>query len=70
MTYQPSTALPRDLIDQEEVHRALVSHDFGAVFRLAREHAGISYSKIATECDIKPNRVGELAKGRGRITNL
>ncbi|WP_217231461.1 helix-turn-helix domain-containing protein [Streptomyces anulatus] len=70
MTYQPPTALPRDLIDQEEMHRALVDHDFGTVFRLARDQAGISYSKIAAECDIKPNRVGELAKGRGRITTF
>ncbi|MFG3406498.1 helix-turn-helix domain-containing protein [Streptomyces sp. NPDC048142] len=70
MTYQPPTALPRDLIDEEEMHRALVGHDFGAVFRLARDRAGISFSKIATECDIKPNRVGELAKGRGRITTF
>ncbi|WP_274032116.1 helix-turn-helix domain-containing protein [Streptomyces sp. MMBL 11-1] len=70
MTYRPPTALPPDLIDQDDIHRALVRHDFGVVFRLAREHAGISYSKIATECDIKPNRVGELAKGRGRITTF
>ncbi|MFJ9187675.1 MULTISPECIES: helix-turn-helix domain-containing protein [unclassified Streptomyces] len=70
MTYQPPTALPRDLIDEEEMHRALVDHDFGVVFRLARDRAGISYSKIASECDIKPNRVGELARGRGRITTF
>ncbi|MEV8007262.1 helix-turn-helix transcriptional regulator [Streptomyces parvus] len=70
MTYQPPTALPRELLDQEDVHRALADHDFGTVFRLAREHAGISYSKIAIECDIKPNRVGELARGIGRITTF
>ncbi|MEU3719110.1 helix-turn-helix domain-containing protein [Streptomyces californicus] len=70
MTYPPPTALPHDFIDQEDVHRALVAHDFGTVFRLARERAGISYSRIATECDIKPNRVGELARGIGRITTF
>nr|WP_257142032.1 helix-turn-helix domain-containing protein [Streptomyces sp. sk226] len=70
MTHQPPTALPRDFIDQEDVHRALVAHDFGTVFRLARERADLSYSKIATECDIKPNRVGELARGIGRITTF
>ncbi|MFB7301370.1 helix-turn-helix domain-containing protein, partial [Streptomyces rubiginosohelvolus] len=70
MTYQPPTALPRDFINQEDVHRALVDHDFGSVFRLARERAGISYSRFATECDIKPNRVGELARGIGRITTF
>ncbi|MGW3398748.1 helix-turn-helix domain-containing protein [Streptomyces hydrogenans] len=70
MIYQPPTALPRDLLDDEDVRRALSTHDFGTVFRVARERAGISYSKIATECDIKPDRVGLLARGTGRITSF
>ncbi|MCF3960921.1 helix-turn-helix domain-containing protein [Streptomyces fuscigenes] len=40
------------------------------MFRLARRHAGISYSKIAAECDIKPERVGTLARGRGSVTTF
>ncbi len=70
MTYQPPTALPRDLLDDVAVQRALADHDFGAVFRLARDRAGISYSRIAAECDIKPERVGTLARGQGRITTF
>ncbi|MFF5439818.1 XRE family transcriptional regulator [Streptomyces achromogenes] len=70
MTYQPPTALPRDLLDDEEIQRALADHDFGRVFRLARDRANISYSRIAAECDIKPERVGTLARGRGRITTF
>ncbi|MEU9789647.1 XRE family transcriptional regulator [Streptomyces sparsogenes] len=49
---------------------AIVAHDFGAVFSLARNLAKISYSKIAAECDIKPERVGALARGQGRITSF
>ncbi|WP_327421692.1 helix-turn-helix domain-containing protein [Streptomyces sp. NBC_01230] len=70
MIYQPPTALPRDLLNDEDMQRALTGHDFGKVFRLARERAGISYSKIAAECDIKPDRVGTLARGQGRITTF
>ncbi|MEU5660531.1 helix-turn-helix transcriptional regulator [Streptomyces sp. NPDC047737] len=70
MTYQPPTALPRDLLADDDVQRALSAHDFGLVFRIARERAGISYSKIAAECDIKPDRVGTLARGQGRITSF
>ncbi|MGW2552234.1 XRE family transcriptional regulator [Streptomyces sp. NPDC001635] len=70
MTYQPPTALPRELLDDLAVQRALAEHDFGAVFRLARDRAGISYSRIAAECDIKPERVGTLARGQGRITTF
>ncbi|MFB7113913.1 helix-turn-helix domain-containing protein [Streptomyces sp. NPDC056190] len=70
MTYQPPTALPQELLSNEEMQRALVGHDFGTVFRLARNHAGISYSRIAAACDIKPQRVGTLARGEGRITTF
>ncbi|MEU2487010.1 helix-turn-helix domain-containing protein [Streptomyces sp. NPDC012617] len=70
MTYEPPTALPRGLLSDDDVQRALASHDFGTVFRIARERAGISYSKIAAECDIKPERVGTLARGQGRITTF
>ncbi|MFG2406854.1 helix-turn-helix domain-containing protein [Streptomyces brevispora] len=70
MTYQPATALPLGLLRDDEVQHALARHDFGTVFRIARERAGISYSKIGAECDIKPERVGTLARGQGRITTF
>lgn len=49
---------------------AIRNHDFGAVFRLARVLGGISYSKIAAECGIKPERVGTLARGQGRVASF
>ncbi|MEV7085590.1 helix-turn-helix transcriptional regulator [Streptomyces sp. NPDC093085] len=70
MIYQPPTALPPDLLADEGVLRALRAHDFGQVFRIVREKAGISYSKIAAECGIKPERVGQLARGTGRVTTF
>ncbi|NSC22745.1 helix-turn-helix transcriptional regulator [Streptomyces albus subsp. chlorinus] len=70
MDYEPPTAIPRGLLDDSELRAALEAHDFGTVFRLARSRAGISYSKIAAECDIKPERVGTLARGRGRVTSF
>ncbi|MFH8660994.1 XRE family transcriptional regulator [Streptomyces afghaniensis] len=70
MIHQSPTALPRDLLNDEEMRRALETHDFGTVFRRAKSHAGISYSRIAAECDIKPDRVGTLAKGQGTITTF
>ncbi|MHB9861227.1 helix-turn-helix domain-containing protein [Streptomyces sp. YIM S03343] len=70
MSYQPPTALPQQLLQSEEMVRALSRHDFGTVFRLARDRAGISYSRIAAACDVKPQRVGTLARGEGRITTF
>ncbi|WP_261989648.1 helix-turn-helix domain-containing protein [Streptomyces sp. uw30] len=40
------------------------------MFHVARAEAGISYSAIAAECGIKPERVGTLAKGHGKVTSF
>ncbi|MEU7187444.1 XRE family transcriptional regulator [Streptomyces sp. NPDC045369] len=69
-TDHPSTALPREFLEREEVADALGAHDFGTVFQLAKDAVGISYSSIAAACDIKPERVGALARGVGRITSF
>ncbi|UWE07687.1 helix-turn-helix domain-containing protein [Actinacidiphila bryophytorum] len=68
--YRPATALPRAIVERADMQAAITAHDFGTVFRLARELAGISYSKIAAECGIKPERVGSLARGRGSVTSF
>ncbi|WP_409470911.1 hypothetical protein [Streptomyces sp. HC307] len=69
-TYEPPTALPRALLDRADMKAAITAHDFGTVFALARREAGISYSQIAAECDIKPERVGTLARGHGNVTTF
>lgn len=68
--YTPPTALPPWMWGDAEVLDAVRRHDFGTVFRLARQRVGISYSQIAIECDIKPERVGTLARGRGRVASF
>ncbi|MCX3062228.1 helix-turn-helix domain-containing protein [Streptomyces beihaiensis] len=68
--YEPPTVLPPELLKRPDLVAALAEHDFGTVFVLARAEAGISYSAIAAECGIKPERVGTLARGRGRITSF
>jgi hypothetical protein len=50
------------------MREAIARHDFGRVFALARKWDGISYSKLADACGIKPERVGALARGEGAIT--
>lgn len=67
-SYEPPTALPCAFLGRPDVQDAAATHDFGTLFRLARSDAKISYSKIAAECDIKPERVGALARGIGSIT--
>ncbi|MEU3918875.1 XRE family transcriptional regulator [Streptomyces sp. NPDC029004] len=62
------TALPAHVLGRADVQAALKRHDFGQVFKLARQWGGISFLKIADACDIKPERVGKLARGDGAIT--
>ncbi len=68
--YNPPTALSSEILDRADVRTAIAAHDFGTVFRIARSEAGISYSRIAAECDIKPERVGSLARGEGSVTTF
>src|SRR2546429_1359034 len=65
---RPATALPAHVLERADMRDAISRHDFGTVFVLARKWAGISYSKIAEACGIKPERVGTLARGEGSIT--
>ncbi|GAA4935942.1 hypothetical protein GCM10023224_15930 [Streptomonospora halophila] len=62
-------ALPDEVLQRPDVQQALARRDFGRLFYLARKWGGISYSKIALTCDIKPERVGVLARGKGAITS-
>src|SRR3954454_21348921 len=65
---QAQAAIPPDILKRPDLRDAIARHDFGQVFALARKWAGISYSRIAEACGIKPERVGTLAKGQGSIT--
>ncbi|WP_160050862.1 XRE family transcriptional regulator [Nocardiopsis sp. FR4] len=69
-TYRPPTALPPGFLLRQDVKTALARHDFGAVFRLAHTEVPLSYAQLAQACGIKPERVGLLARGRGRITSF
>ncbi|MYS79854.1 hypothetical protein [Embleya scabrispora] len=62
-------ALPSRFLERDDARQAITDHDFGTVFALARKYAGISFQKIADACEIKPERVGALARGVGRITS-
>lgn len=65
-----STALPPEVLNRDDMRDAIRRQDFGRVFSLARKWGGISYLRIADACDMKPTRVGELARGHGQITTL
>lgn len=65
----PRAALPETVLQRDDVRDALAHQDFGQLFVLARKWGGVSFSAIAECCDIKPERVGTLARGHGAITS-
>lgn len=67
-SYQ-SAPVPSEVLERADVRQALAAHDFGRAFALIRKWSGISYRRIADACGIKPDRVGQMAKGAGRVTS-
>ena len=61
--------LPRDLLADPAMQRALAARDFATVFTQARRR-GMGYTAISKACDIKPDRVSAVAAGRNTITGI
>ena len=61
--------LPRELLDDVEIQRALAVRDLATVFSRARR-IGIAYSVIGRACEIKSERVSAVAAGKNTITGI
>ncbi|MFE3601936.1 XRE family transcriptional regulator [Streptomyces sp. NPDC059142] len=68
--YRSPAALSEKLLNRADVREALRGHDFGTLFKLARQWDGTSFVKIADACEIKPERVGRLARGEGSVATF
>lgn len=68
----PATTVdvPPEVLARADVQHALATRDFGRLFVMLRQRGGISFSRIAAACDLKPERVGQLARGLGEITSM
>lgn len=61
------TPLPDSLLASPAMRRACADRDVGAIFGLARDHAGMSLSRLARLCEMTPSRVGDYIKGRAHV---
>ncbi|WP_436772528.1 helix-turn-helix domain-containing protein [Yinghuangia sp. YIM S09857] len=59
--------LPPTLLQNAEMRAACARRDIGTVFRLARDCAGISHSRLARLCDMTPSRISQYTKGRMQV---
>ncbi|MEU3216469.1 helix-turn-helix transcriptional regulator [Streptomyces sp. NPDC006971] len=62
--------LDPDVLDREDVRRALAEHDFAAVFALIKKWGGLSQNRIASACQLTPGKVSTITSGRHRVTSF
>ncbi|MEN8655139.1 hypothetical protein ABCR94_32285 [Streptomyces sp. 21So2-11] len=59
-----------DVLDRDDVRRALTEHDFGAAFTLIKKWGGISQNRIGAACQLTPGKVSTITSGAQRVTSF
>ncbi|MET7457834.1 hypothetical protein ABZT03_39505 [Streptomyces sp. NPDC005574] len=62
--------LAADLLDREDVRRALAEHDFAAAFALIKKYGGLSQNRIASACRLTPGKVSTIINGQQQVTSF
>ena len=64
-----SRGLPRRLLNNPAVVRALATRTFSTVFTAAKA-AGLSFNAIAAATGMKAERISLIARGKARVTSI
>ncbi|MEU3257139.1 hypothetical protein ABZ694_04845 [Streptomyces albidoflavus] len=59
-----------DLLDREDVRRALAEHDFAGAFALIKKYGGLSQNRIAVACLLTPGKVSAIISGNQQVTSF
>jgi transcriptional regulator with XRE-family HTH domain len=62
--------LAPDVLDRDDVKRALAEHDFAAAFSLFKKWGGLSQNRIASACQLTPGKVSTIISGRHQVTSF
>lgn len=62
--------LDPDLLDRDDVRRALAEHDFAAAFALIKKWGGLSQNRIAVACQLTPGKVSTIISGQQHVTSF
>ncbi|GHH83098.1 hypothetical protein GCM10018793_44340 [Streptomyces sulfonofaciens] len=65
-----SGLLPPDILDRDDLRRALSEHDFAAVFSLIKKWSGLSQNRIAAACQLTPGKVSTIMSGQQQVTSF
>lgn len=62
--------LAPDVLDRDDVKRALAEHDFAAAFTLIKKWGGLSQNRIASACQLTPGKVSTIISGQQQVTSF
>lgn len=62
--------LAPDVLDRDDVRRALAEHDFAAAFSLIKKWGGLSQNRIAAACQLTPGKVSTIISGQQQVTSF
>ncbi|MGW1912232.1 hypothetical protein ACWCQS_16310 [Streptomyces sp. NPDC002076] len=62
--------LAPDVLERDDVKRALAEHDFAAAFSLIKKWAGLSQNRIAVACQLTPGKVSTIISGQQQVTSF
>ncbi|CAM5688894.1 HTH cro/C1-type domain-containing protein OS=Streptomyces antimycoticus OX=68175 GN=SANT12839_050750 PE=4 SV=1 [Streptomyces antimycoticus] len=62
--------LTPDVLDRDDLRRALEEHDFAAAFTLIKKWGGLSQNRIAAACQLTPGKVSMIMNGSSRVTSI
>lgn len=62
--------LAPEVLEREDVKRALREHDFAAAFSLVKKWGGLSQNRIAAACQLTPGKVSTIISGQQQVTSF
>jgi len=62
--------LAPEVLEREDLRRALAEHDFAAVFSLIKKWSGLSQNRIAAACQLTPGKVSTIVNGQQQVTHF
>ncbi|MFD1657017.1 helix-turn-helix domain-containing protein [Streptomyces caeni] len=62
--------LAPEVLDRDDVKRALAEHDFAAAFSLFKKWGGLSQNRIASACQLTPGKVSTIISGQQQVTSF
>ncbi|WP_282700056.1 helix-turn-helix domain-containing protein [Streptomyces sp. CC219B] len=62
--------LAPEVLERDDLRRALAEHDFSAAFSLIKKWGGLSQNRIAAACQLTPGKVSTIISGQQQVTSF